>query len=261
MNKPAAKEPSMDEILSSIRQIIADDDEPVEGDASSQASDSGKSETDADAAMTAEETKEPKADAPSEASVEAPAEAPLELSTDQMISEPKSEADSDLDIEFSPASSGMDAAPAKPETAETVEAEPVVEEVDKVEEVDVAEAEGSDEDAGSKESSADLVIADDISFEDAGETPAPIEDLVSMPDPDLSSDMAEKLLEPTTTAAVGNAFAKLGALSAIGGDNLTLEAIVREMLRPMLKEWLDENLPATVERMVEKEIERVSRGS
>ena len=26
MNKPATKEPSMDEILSSIRQIIADDD-------------------------------------------------------------------------------------------------------------------------------------------------------------------------------------------------------------------------------------------
>ncbi len=28
MNKPATKEPSMDEILSSIRQIIADDDAP-----------------------------------------------------------------------------------------------------------------------------------------------------------------------------------------------------------------------------------------
>ena len=31
MNKPAPKEPSMDEILSSIRQIIADDDAAATG--------------------------------------------------------------------------------------------------------------------------------------------------------------------------------------------------------------------------------------
>ena len=39
-----------------------------------------------------------------------------------------------------------------------------------------------------------------------------------------------------------------------------LEDLVREMLRPMLKAWLDDNLPGMVERMVRAEIERVSRG-
>ena len=37
MNKPASKEPSMDEILSSIRQIIADEDVPATGDAKTDA--------------------------------------------------------------------------------------------------------------------------------------------------------------------------------------------------------------------------------
>jgi cell pole-organizing protein PopZ len=38
----------------------------------------------------------------------------------------------------------------------------------------------------------------------------------------------------------------------------TLEDIVRQELRPMLKSWLDENLPPMVERMVRAEIERVT---
>jgi cell pole-organizing protein PopZ len=37
----------------------------------------------------------------------------------------------------------------------------------------------------------------------------------------------------------------------------TLEDIVREEMRPLLKQWLDTNLPATVERLVRAEIERV----
>ena len=40
----------------------------------------------------------------------------------------------------------------------------------------------------------------------------------------------------------------------------TLEDLVREMLRPMLKTWLDDNLPGMVERLVRAEIERVARG-
>ena len=40
----------------------------------------------------------------------------------------------------------------------------------------------------------------------------------------------------------------------------TLEDLVREMLRPMLKTWLDDNLPGVVERLVRAEIERVARG-
>jgi cell pole-organizing protein PopZ len=44
---------------------------------------------------------------------------------------------------------------------------------------------------------------------------------------------------------------------AIGRANLTLEDLVREELRPLLKAWLDTNLPALVERIVRAEIQRV----
>jgi cell pole-organizing protein PopZ len=81
-----------------------------------------------------------------------------------------------------------------------------------------------------------------------------------MPDPTLSSDIAERLLDTTTQSAVKNTFSRLNGLS-MAGSGVTLEAMMRDMLRPMLKEWLDENLPAVVERMVEKEIARISRGS
>ena len=80
-----------------------------------------------------------------------------------------------------------------------------------------------------------------------------------MPDPTLSSDIAEELLEPTTNAAVRANFSRLSNLG-LGNHGLTIEAMMRDMLRPMLKEWLDENLPSVVERMVEKEIARISRG-
>jgi len=39
----------------------------------------------------------------------------------------------------------------------------------------------------------------------------------------------------------------------------SVEGMVREMLRPMLQSWLDENLPPLVERIVEREIKRVTR--
>ncbi len=42
---------------------------------------------------------------------------------------------------------------------------------------------------------------------------------------------------------------------AIGGRDMTIEGLVREMLRPMLKEWLDRNLPYLIERLVKKEID------
>lgn len=41
----------------------------------------------------------------------------------------------------------------------------------------------------------------------------------------------------------------------------TVEAMVAEMLRPMLKEWLDANLPGIVEREVRREVERIARSA
>ena len=67
------------------------------------------------------------------------------------------------------------------------------------------------------------------------------------------------LLSGATNAAVESAFNSL-AHTVLVQNARTLEDLVREMLRPMLKGWLDDNLPIIVERLVKAEIERVSRG-
>jgi cell pole-organizing protein PopZ len=45
----------------------------------------------------------------------------------------------------------------------------------------------------------------------------------------------------------------------VGGKPQTIEDLVKDMLRPMLKDWLDRNLPGIVERYVEREIVRLTR--
>jgi hypothetical protein len=67
------------------------------------------------------------------------------------------------------------------------------------------------------------------------------------------------LISNSTMAAVDSAFNSL-ANTVLGNNARTLEDLVKEMLRPMLKSWLDDNLPSVVDRIVRAEIERVSRG-
>jgi cell pole-organizing protein PopZ len=45
----------------------------------------------------------------------------------------------------------------------------------------------------------------------------------------------------------------------LGNTNMTLEDLIRDLLRPHLKEWLDDNLPGLVEKLVRAEIERMTR--
>jgi uncharacterized protein len=67
------------------------------------------------------------------------------------------------------------------------------------------------------------------------------------------------ILSRSTVNAVESAFNTL-ANTVLSNNARTLEDLVKEMLRPMLKSWLDDNLPGLVERIVKAEIERVSRG-
>jgi cell pole-organizing protein PopZ len=67
------------------------------------------------------------------------------------------------------------------------------------------------------------------------------------------------ILSQSTVSAVESAFNTL-AHTVLSNNARTLEDLVKEMLRPMLKAWLDDNLPGLVERIVKVEIERVSRG-
>jgi cell pole-organizing protein PopZ len=44
---------------------------------------------------------------------------------------------------------------------------------------------------------------------------------------------------------------------AVGNRDMTLEGLVREIIRPLLREWLDQNLPYLIERLVKKEIDHM----
>jgi cell pole-organizing protein PopZ len=74
-----------------------------------------------------------------------------------------------------------------------------------------------------------------------------------------SSAPSQPILSRSTVSAVESAFNTL-AHTVLSNNARTLEDLVKEMLRPMLKSWLDDNLPGLVERIVKAEIERVSRG-
>ncbi|KIZ39532.1 MULTISPECIES: DUF2497 domain-containing protein [Rhodopseudomonas] len=74
-----------------------------------------------------------------------------------------------------------------------------------------------------------------------------------------SEPAPQQMLSRSTASAVESAFNSL-ANTVLSNNARTLEDLVKEMLRPMLKSWLDDNLPTMVERIVKAEIERVSRG-
>jgi len=95
----------------------------------------------------------------------------------------------------------------------------------------------------------------DVSFDESEPKPAP-----PRSDPAALRFGSESgLLSRETSAAVDSAFNAL-AQTVLVQNARTLEDLVREMLRPMLKSWLDDNLPGMVERLVRAEIERVARG-
>jgi cell pole-organizing protein PopZ len=75
----------------------------------------------------------------------------------------------------------------------------------------------------------------------------------------LAEQMDRPLLSSSASAAVDGAFTSL-AHTVLSQNARTLDDLVKDMLRPMLKSWLDDNLPGLVERLVRAEIERVSRG-
>lgn len=226
MNKPAPKEPSMDEILSSIRQIIADDDAGA------------APKKPAIPTPPPARSFVPQQPRPAEPEVE-----PLALSPEQILRDTAAEDEAKPGLSFSELLGGADPLPDLDATL--------------VDPDDISFEQEEDEPAPVFTPPPRAAIP-------AYQRPAPrpatsVAMAAPMPDPTLSSEIAEQLLEPATQSAVKSTFAKLSGFSTVG-SGVTIEQMMREMLRPMLKEWLDENLPSVVERMVEKEIARVSRG-
>jgi cell pole-organizing protein PopZ len=237
MNQPAkSHEPSMEEILASIRRIIADDDAKT---------------------------------APPAASVESsppPAPVMATVAPPPMPVPPPSPTEFLRDIP--PAPPRPIPAP-EPEPADILE---LTEEMRAPEPVpfvapfttvdaqsDVVFSEDPVEPAG-------LELEPDLPEPDL---PEPAMVMAELPDDDPLEDarqtlseqmeMNRPLLSRSASVAVDSAFASL-THTVLTQNARTLDDLVKDMLRPMLKAWLDDNLPSLVERLVRAEIERVSRG-
>ena len=223
MTQPAkSQEPSMEEILASIRRIIADDD---------------ASKSPPRAAEPPKPAPRPMAPPPPRILEPPPSPAmhvsedPAEPPMGEALDEPVEQESSDiLDLTESMTTPAFDPAPPPPPAAAgpAPSAPPQFRKIEGVSDVGFDESEPK-------------------------QSP-PRSDTAS-----LRLGLENGLLSRETSAAVDSAFNAL-AQTVLVQNAGTLEDLVREMLRPMLKSWLDDNLPGMVERLVRAEIERVARG-
>jgi uncharacterized protein len=68
------------------------------------------------------------------------------------------------------------------------------------------------------------------------------------------------IISEQASRQVAAAFGELSEAFATRSKK-TFDEMAEEMMRPMLQDWLDNNLPTLVERLVREEIERVARGA
>jgi cell pole-organizing protein PopZ len=225
------QEPSMEEILASIRRIIADDDgrpkapEPVAPPAAVAA---------------------PSRPAP----VPPPAAANNQDDIDAML------ADLDAPPKVAAKPALMPAPKPAPMPAPMLAPMPAAPPADVL---DLTEAMAAPEPTPAP-SFRTIDGANDVVFTDPPEQ-RPEPPVRAEPRPQVAQQPAsdQGLISNATVSAVDSAFNSL-AYTVIGQNARTLEDLVKEMLRPLLKSWLDDNLPGMVERIVRAEIERVSRG-
>ena len=214
------QEPSMEEILASIRRIIAEDDadksvqHPAERTADTLASSAGDARDDGETHSAPSGVTPPHE--PRLSPTEAPAGAPR-----------TSRSSTILDLTQSMVSPAM--RPTEPASGSSRAPE-------SSSRPDPFATHDARFNAGEHESRADVAQSGAVRGEEPG-----------------------GLVSSATSAAVDSAFNAL-AETVLVQNARTLEDLVREMLRPMLKVWLDDNLPGLVERLVRAEIERVSRG-
>jgi cell pole-organizing protein PopZ len=223
----AQREPSMEEILASIRRIIED-------------SDTAKQPTDQAAAEDAApersgsviEVETFRAD------LRASAEAHETRGSDPVA--PRTLADVQAEVKATPFS--LLAGEARHDTAAP--------DLPKAEMSAVEEAlAGTGEDGGLDQDEMIAELSEQLgalkAFEPEQEKPAEAK-------PGILSEQAGR--------QVAAAFGELSdAFSANRRRNF--EEMAEEMMRPMLQDWLDNNLPVLVERLVREEIERVARGA
>ncbi len=230
MAKAQAQEPSMEEILASIRRIIADEETAPKGKAA------------------APPEPEPAAD-----------ETISEDDLDKLFAtadDPEDEAAEDDDV--------LDLTE---ELAEPEGGPPLVEGMG--EDTDLAFADAAEMEEPVEEPAPAPIVAPVVAppvavAPVAAPKPAPAPEpapapRVFAPEPAAVEAVVSPLISQASEGMIASAFADL-SMTVINRNARTLDDLVQEMLRPMLQQWLDRNLPTMVERMVRAEIERVTRG-
>jgi cell pole-organizing protein PopZ len=236
------EEPSIEEILSSIRDIISDEDEDGEQPAEETpvAEESSAPETTEDTPVVVESAPEP-------------------------VETPVAENDTDDDVlDLANFEQEQDDINIDEEIAQEVEAEDNNKESDDPLagiNLDHPEDDLDVTDAPDDDGLADILEEENIVEESVTEV---VEENIQAPVPEISEPDTEPeddaLVDKIAETATVGAMAKLAENIAISNsvEGTTLEDIVRELLRPMIKTWLDDNLPNTIERLVSKELERLA---
>jgi cell pole-organizing protein PopZ len=247
MTQPAkVQEPSMEEILASIRRIIADDEaKPATADRPSAPPAPAKLEKSVSpsAAKAPSSDPVPPAPAPPKAVV---APSPPPPAPRAAPAPPPAPAETNSQDDIDALLNGLD------EATTPEEIRPASSDGDVLELTDEMALPDPPRPAFKR-----VEPTDDLEFtEQGGAVPRP--PLFETP-PVESPVASQQILSRSTVSAVESAFNSL-AHTVLSQNARTLEDLVKEMLRPMLKSWLDDNLPGLVERIVKAEIERVSRG-
>jgi len=248
----------MEEILASIRRIIADDEaKPPAADKTPAAAVPAKTEKPEKPAAPAAAVKAPAANEVQPPATRAPPAAaprpapppakpaPAAVAPPAPAAPPPPVSNSQDDIDA--LLNGLDEATSPEEIRPPPVPEPEVFEL--TDEMAVAEPEPA---------SPRIEPQDDLDFAETV-APKPQRQPAFEPPPLFNSSPAQQILSRSTVSAVESAFNTL-AHTVLSNNARTLEDLVKEMLRPMLKSWLDDNLPGLVERIVKAEIERVARG-
>lgn len=253
----AQREPSMEEILASIRRIIEDSD----GGRRPTADDSGVTAGQADVASATPEVEEFRAELRDQPS--SPKQNPVSLAEVQ-AQLASADAPANPNLPLAREDSSEELPPARPVTLAEVGARIAAEQVGKEEDVDGVP------DAGAQARIVSLrndelkpgIAAQE--FEEAGHQSAYNAGAQhaesSVPASKTEPAVARPpLVSEETSRQVAAAFGELSETFA-SRSRKSFDEMAEEMLRPMLQEWLDNNLPTLVERLVREEIERVARG-
>jgi uncharacterized protein len=254
MTQPAkVQEPSMEEILASIRRIIADDEAKPPGAEKAPAKTAAATPEKSGVAAVPAAKAPGMGDVPPSAIPAAQAAAKAVAPPSPNAAPPAAPAMSNSQDDIDAMLAGLDEATSEAEIRAPLPDSEVFELTDEMALPDAPpsfQKVDPEDDLEFTETPAARAMHRQPAFE-----PPPLESPAAAP----QQMPPPQILSRSTVSAVESAFNTL-ANTVLSNNARTLEDLVREMLRPMLKSWLDDNLPGLVERIVKTEIERVSRG-